>query len=353
MKKSISLLLVLALILAVFALVGCGGEEGSDDETLSVCVVVSSAFGDKSFNDSALEGAEKLQEEKEIDVSYIECNNENIKQNLMEAAESADIVVAVGWECYDIGDVAPEYPDTKFIWVDNTAEGIEEIPNLLCITYAQNEGSFLAGYIAANMSKTGVIGAVGGEDDPVVNDFFAGYMQGAQYANPEIQVETIYAGDYENPALGKECAASLADRQADIVFNVAGNTGNGIFAAAKEGGFYAIGVDEDQKITNPEYDDVIICSMTKDIGQSIYDVIVDYMENQTWNGARVWETDMATGYVSITYGDEESTQQIGDELKAKAQEITAQIVAGEIEVENFEEEEQEQEEQDQEDSEQE
>lgn len=336
MKKSISLLLVLALILSLFALVGCGGEEGSDDETLSVCVVVSSAFGDKSFNDSAKEGAEKLKEEKGIDVSYIECDNSNIKQNLMEAAESSNVVVAVGWECYDISDVAPEYPDTKFIWVDNTAEGIEEIPNLLSITYAQNEGSFLAGYIAANMSKTGVIGAVGGEDDPVVNDFFTGYIQGAQYADPTIQVETIYAGDYEDPALGKECTVSLADKGADIIFNVAGNTGNGIFAAAKEGGFYAIGVDEDQKISNPEYDDVIICSMTKNIGQSIYDVVTDYIDGQAWNGGRIWETDMATGYVAITYGDEESTQQISDALKTKVEEITAQIVAGEIEVESFE-----------------
>lgn len=337
MKKSISLLLVLALILSLFALVGCGGEEGSDNETLSVCVVVSSTFGDKSFNDSAQEGIERLVEEEGIDVSYIECNNENIKQNLMDAADTADIVVAVGWECYDISDVAPEHPDTKFIWVDNTAENIEEISNLLCITYAQNEGAFLAGYIAAKMSQTGVVGVVGGEEeDPVVNDFIVGYTQGAEYANPEIQVETIFAGDYEDPALGKECAATLAAKQADIIFNVAGNTGNGIFAAAKEGGFYAIGVDKDQKISNPEYDDVIICSMTKAIGQSVYDVIADYMNNETWSGGRVWETDMATGYISITYGDEESTQQISDDLKAEVEEVASQIVAGEIEVESYE-----------------
>lgn len=334
MKKSISLLIVLALILSLFALVGCGGEEDSDGETLSVCVVVSAGFGDKSFNDSARDGAERLKDDNGIEVSYIECNNEGIKQKLMDAADANDIVVAVGWECLDIAEVAPEHPETKFIWVDNVAEGIENLSNVLCITYAQSEGSFLAGYIAANMSKTGVVGAVGGEDDIVVNDYLLGYEQGAAYANPDVAVETVYAGDYEDPTLGKECATALADKGADIIFNVAGNSGNGIFEVAKEKSFYAIGADKDQKISNAEYDDVIICSMVKEIGQSIYDIISEFINNGTWNGGTVWETGLATGYISISYGGEDSTQQIGDELKSKVEEVSAQIISGEIEIDS-------------------
>ena len=333
MKKSISLLVVLALILSLFALVGCGGDMDGEDEALKVCVVVSAGFGDKSFNDSAKEGVDKLAEEKGVNVSTIECNHEGYKQKMMDAAEAADVVVAVGWECYEVEEVAPEYPETKFIWVDNTAEHIGDIPNLLCITYAQNEGSFLAGYVAAKMSKTGVIGAVGGEDSDVINDFIVGYKQGAEYANPNIKVETVYAGDYEDPALGKECALSLKDKGADVIFNIAGNTGNGIFAAAQENSFYAIGVDADQKLTNPEYDDVIICSMKKEVGLSVFDVIAAYIDEDAWEGARVQITDMATGHISIAYGDENSTQQIGDELKSEVEALAAKIVAGEIEVE--------------------
>ena len=334
MKKSISLLLVLALILSLFALVGCGGEDtGADDEALKVAVVVSAGFGDKSFNDSAKEGADRLAAEKGVQVSTIECKNEGYKQKMMDAAESADVVVAVGWECYEIAEVAPEYPDTKFIWVDNPAENIEEIPNLLCITYAQNEGSFLVGYIAANMSKTGVIGAVGGTDGDTINDFIVGYKQGAEYANPDVKVEIVYSNDYEDPALGKECALSLADKGADVIFNITGNTGNGIFEAAKENSFYAIGVDSDQKLTNPEYDDVIICSMKKEVGLSIYDTIVAYMDEDIWEGGQIIVTDMSTGHISVAYGDENSTQQIGDDLKAEVDELAAKIVAGEIEVE--------------------
>ena len=180
MKKSLSILIIFALIISAFvALTGCGGGDDADSEKLSVSVVVAGTFGDKSFNDYAKEGVEQLAEDKDVKVSYIECENEGIQQKLRDAADEVDIVVAVGWRCYEIASVAPEYKDTKFIWVDNVAEGLSGIDNLLCITYAQNEGSFLAGYIAAKKSETGVIGVVGGEDSVVINDFIKGYTQGA------------------------------------------------------------------------------------------------------------------------------------------------------------------------------
>ena len=334
MKKIISLILVLTLILSVFSLAGCSKDEQEETDVLNVCVVVSSAFGDKSFNDSAKDGADKLAADYEnVKVTTIECNEQNFKQNMMQAAEEADFVIPVGWQFYEISDVAPEYPDVKFIWVDNPAENVENLPNVLCITYAQNEGSFLAGYIAAKMSESGIVGAVGGEDSDTINDFLVGYAQGARYANPEIQVVTNYANDYEDPAKGKECALALKDQGADVIFQVAGNTGNGVFEAAKEEGFYAIGVDQDQKISAPEYDEQIICSMKKEVGLSIYDTIASFIDEGSWNGARVWTADMSTGYISIAYGDEHSTQQVSDEIKAEVEDIAALIMAGDIQVE--------------------
>ncbi len=333
MKKSISLLVVLALILGVFwHFGGTGSGEDIEEESLKLAVVVSSKFGDKSFNDSALEGAERLNTDLGVEVSYIECENEGYKLRMMEAAETADVVVAVGMECYEIAEVAPEFPDVRFLWLDNPAEGISEIPNLLCITYAQNEGSFLAGYIAAEMSQSGIIGAVGGEDVNSVNDFIRGYKQGAAYANEDIAVEVVYAEGYENPESGKACADVLAARGADIIFNVAGNSGNGIFQAAREKEFYVIGVDSDQKLTVPEYDDVILCSMKKDIGQSIYDTVAVYLEDGSWEGAQVALNDMASGHISIAYGDENSIQLVDDALKAEVEELAQQIIDGEIKV---------------------
>lgn len=334
MKKIISLLLVVAMTLSVFTLAGCSSKDGdkSKDDKLTVSIVVSSAFGDKSFNDSAKEGIDKLVKDYDIEVKTLECQMKDFKQNLMLAAEDADIVVPVGWEFYEIPEVAKEYPDVKFIWVDNPAEGIEDLPNVLCITYAQNEGSFLAGYIAAKVSKTGVVGAVGGEDNATINDFLIGYEEGAKYANPNVKVVTNYANTYEDPAKGKECALALHDQGADVVFQVAGNTGNGVFAAAKEGGFYAIGVDQDQKLTASEYDEQIICSMLKEVGTSVYDTIKSFIDDGTWEGARVWTADMSTGYLSIAYGDENSKQQVSDDLKKEVEDIVSKIVSGEIKV---------------------
>ena len=329
MKKTISLLLVFAMILSAFALTGCSKDNGEGEE-LTVSIVVSSAFGDKSFNDSAKEGADKLAQDYGVKIKTIECQEENFKQYMVQAAEESDIVVTVGWQFYEIPEVAKEYPDTKFIWVDNEAEGIADLPNVLCITYAQNEGSFLAGYIAAKMSKSGVVGAVGGEQNTTIDDFIVGYKQGALYANPDIKVVTNYANTYEDPAKGKECALALHNQGADVIFQIAGNTGNGVFAAAQEAGFYAIGVDQDQKISAPEYDKQIICSMKKEVGLSIYDTIKTFIEEEKWEGARVWTADMATGYVSIAYGNEDSEQQISDAIKSEVEEIAGKIVSGDI-----------------------
>lgn len=329
MKKTISLLLVFAMILSAFALTGCSKDNGEGEE-LTVSIVVSSAFGDKSFNDSAKEGADKLAQDYGVKIKTIECQEENFKQYMVQAAEESDIVVPVGWQFYEIPEVAKEYPDTKFIWVDNEAEGIEDLPNVLCITYAQNEGSFLAGYIAAKMSQSGVVGAVGGEQNTTIDDFIVGYKQGALYANPDIKVVTNYANTYEDPAKGKECALALHNQGADVIFQIAGNTGNGVFAAAQEAGFYAIGVDQDQKISAPEYDKQIICSMKKEVGLSIYDTIKTFIEEEKWEGARVWTADMATGYISIAYGNEDSEQQISDAIKSEVEEIAGKIVSGDI-----------------------
>lgn len=334
MKKSISLLIIFTLIISLFVMVGCAKEKsnGGVEEKLSVCVVVSSGFGDKSFNDSAKAGAEKLKEDFGIDVKYIECNNQNFKQRMMSAADTSNVVVPVGWEFTEISEVAKEYPDVKFIWVDNVADGIEKLPNLLCITYTQNEGSFLTGYIAAKMTKSGVVGAVGGEDSTTINDFMVGYEQGAKYANEKVKVVKNYAGTYTDPATGKECAKALHDQGADVIFQIAGNTGMGVFQAAKEEKFNAIGVDQDQKLTAPEFDNEIICSMIKAVGNSIYDTIKDYAQNDKWEGGRVWTADMATGYISIVYGDENSTQQVPDAIKAEVEEVAKKIISGEIKV---------------------
>ena len=321
MKKIVSLLLVLVLVLALF--VGCKKDEQQKAD-LKLALVVAGQFGDRSFYDSSKEGVDRLAKDLGIQVTTIECNNENHDAQMKNAADKADVVVCVGWEFYDIETVAPEYPNVKWIWIDNATEA--PVPNVLNITYAQNEGSFLAGYIAAAMSKTGVVGAVGGQDQPVINDFIVGYKQGAAAFNPAVKVVTNYTNDYDDPAKGKECAIALADQKADVIFQIASAAGDGVFQAAKARGFYAIGVDSDQKYIDPE---VIICSMRKGVGDSIYQAVVRAQKDETLWGT-TWIVGLADGLVGIAYGEASMTQQVSDELKTQVDDLAKQIANGDI-----------------------
>ena len=325
MKKMISLLLALVLVLGLAACGGSNTEETTPKSELTVALVVADTFGDRSFYDSSKAGCEQLAADFGITLKTVECNSDAHTQQIYNAAEAADIVVLVGWEFYDVELVAPEYPDVKFVWVDNVTSA--PVENVLCIPYAQNEGSFLAGYVAAKMSTTGVIGAVGGDDAATINDFMVGYKQGALYANPEIKVEIQYANTYVDPAVGKECALALYDKGADVIFQVASKTGDGVFQAAQEKGFYAIGVDSDQKYIA---DDVIICSMVKEVGKSIYQAISEYINGDSSKFGTIWTADMISGYIGLGYGEEGSTQQVSDELKAEVEALKAKITSGEI-----------------------
>jgi len=330
MKKLIAVMLTFVLALSLLA--GCASGAPSADNAssdLTVALVVAGTFGDRSFYDSSKAGCDKLAAEG-VQVKTIECKNENHTQQIYNAADSADVIVLVGWEFYDVETVAPEYADKRFIWIDNATSA--PVANVLNITYAQNEGSFLAGYIAAKTSKTGVIGAVGGEDSGTINDFIVGYKQGALYANPAIDVQVQYSNTYDDPAVGKDCALILNEKGADVIFQIASKCGDGVFEAAKEKGFYAIGVDSDQKYIDPE---VIICSMCKEVGDSIYDAVKQHIEKGDDCGlwGTTWVADMATGYVGIGYGEEGAVQQVPDDVKLEVEGLAKKIVSGEIKVE--------------------
>ena len=320
MKKILALLLCAALCVGLLA--GCAQKEASGGEELTLALVVAGTFGDRSFYDSSKEGCDRLAQEG-VTVKTIECNNENHSQQIRNAADAAGVVVLVGWEFWEVETIALEYPDVRFIWIDNATSA--PVSNVLNITYAQNEGSFLAGYIAAKLSETGIIGAVGGEDTATINDFIVGYEAGAKYANPDAEVQVRYANTYDDPAVGKECALALHEAGADVIFQIASKTGDGVFDAAGEEGFYAIGVDSDQKYIAP---DVIACSMCKQVGQSIYDAVKQYMEKGDECGlfGTTWVADMASGLVGIGYGEEGAVQQVSDELKAEVEALAQQIV---------------------------
>ena len=120
---------------------------------------------------------------------------------------------------------------------------------------------------------------------------------------------------------------ALNSKGADVIFQVADKTGLGVFEAAQEKGFYAIGVDKDQKSENP---DVVVCSMLKHVGESIYQAVAKYIDEGVFNGGEIWDADLSTGLVGVGYGDETMPQQVSDELKAEVAELAQKIIDGEI-----------------------
>lgn len=334
MKKIISLALAVVMVLSMgMIMTSCGGDDTTTDG-MKVACVLSTNLGDKSFNDSAKEGMDAL-EEAGFEVSIVECNNnaDLFEQNLRSAADTADMVIGVGSELNMIGTVANDYPDIKFVWCDNTLEDLASYPNLTCVSYKQNEGSYLVGYIAGKMTETNVVGFIGGMDIPVINDFYAGFEQGAQDANADVKVVKNYTGDWSDTNLGAECGQALAAQGADIIFCCGGGSGNGAIIKAEELGIKCIGVDQDQRQTMPEYADYILCSMIKNVGGSIEGLVKAVAADETaWTGGEIFYAGLADGYVGVAYGGDDQEVLVPQEIIDELAPIQEAVQNGELEV---------------------
>lgn len=346
-KKLLSVLLAMVMVLA---LVACGSndEPAGDDssnsgDAIKVCVVYSGNLGDKSYNDSCNIGSTQAAADFGVEIKNLEGTTaEEWKANLLSACEDGyDLVIcsSSNFEEY-LKEYAPAYPDTKFAIIDTTVEG----DNIVSVSFAQNQGSFLAGAAAAlftqhseieGVNEDAVIGWVGGMDIPVLHDFFVGYEAGAKYINPDITVLQSFAGAWNDPLKGKELTLAQYEQGADIVMNVASGTGPGILEAAKEAGKYAIGVDLNQDNDQPGS---VLTSMVKRVDTACYSIIKSVVEG-TFVGNSVSYLDVAVEGVSLT-DFSVIKEHLGDafpeDILTQVEEIEAKIVSGEIDVPNYE-----------------
>jgi len=316
-------------------------EESADP--IRVCVVYTGNLGDKSYNDSCNEGAQRAVTDFGIELKSLEgATAEEWESNLLAACEDGyDLVIGASSNIADyITEHGPNYPDTKFAVIDTTVD----LPNVQSISFAQNEGSFLAGAAAAmftekteipGVNEDAIIGWVGGMDIPVLHDFFTGYEQGAKYINPDIQILQSFAGEWSNPLKGKELTFAQYDQGADIVMNVASGTGTGILEGAKEKGLYAIGVDLNQDNDQPG---AVLTSMLKRVDTACYLTIQSVVED-TFAGGTTQYLSLKDGGVSLT-DFSVMKEHLGDvfpqDIVDKTNELAEKIASGEIVVENYE-----------------
>jgi basic membrane protein A len=240
----------------------------AQDSIVATMVTDTAGIGDESFNDLAKEGGERAAEELGIEFNILESQTAaDYVRNLIDGSEQGDLTVAVGFLLEDaLGEVAPQYPDKYFAIIDTVVEA----DNVVSYIFREQEGSFLAGVLAALGTKTGTIGYVGGIRIPPVMRYEVGYVAGARSINPDIEILISYADDFEDPGKGKELTLAQYNNNADIVLAAAGRTGIGAFDAAKEKGegFFVIAADQDQSELGAEFQ---LGAVIKKLDTGVYD----------------------------------------------------------------------------------
>jgi basic membrane protein A and related proteins len=286
---------------------------------------------DKSFNEAAHNGAQRWAEETGGSYREIELQSEAQREQALRrfAEAGANPVITMGFAMADpLSAVAPDYPDTKFVAIDVTWL---DAPNIRQIGFAEHEGSYLVGMMAAMASKSGTVGFIGGMDIPLIRHFGCGYAQGVKAVNPDATVIANMTGTtpaaWNDPVKGSELTKAQISQGADVVYAAAGGTGVGVLQTAADEGILSIGVDSNQNYLHPGK---VLTSMLKRVDVAVYDALVAGTALETG----VFQMGLAENGVGYAL-DENNASLVTEEMKAAVDEAREKIMAGEIEVTSY------------------
>jgi basic membrane protein A len=357
MKKLVCLLLALTLVLALAACGSSGNATPSPSAAaaastssptasspeasaapatdLSVAMVCSGSLGDNGIFDMGEAALKQAAADYGIEYKVLEGKQDpSLYYELLNTAASEYGMVFVNpgyqFDSY-LEEIADAYPDTLFVYSDGTSS-IEK-DNIISVSYKEQEGSYLAGVMAAMMTTRTeieginadkVLGFVGAMDMPTINNFLVGFEQGVASVDSSIQVIPMYVGSFNDPATGKEQALSLFDQGADIVYQAASTSGDGVTAAALEKGLYTIGVDTDKSPMAPEN---VMGSMLKNVTTSFYDVIGTKLSGGTLDA--VQRKGLDSKWVEL-YFDDYMKQLLPADVMTAIEQAQADIISGKI-----------------------
>ena len=335
MKKSAALLGVLMLLIAA----GCGGggKKSSADTTTATTGASNMKVGlvtdigglnDRGFNHLSFLVLQRAQSEVGIEqrVYQAKSTQEYVPNLSTFARQGYDLTIGVGFtEATAIDTVATNFPQSKFAIVDvDQSEEPHKPANLLGLLFKEQETGYLVGYLAGLEEKRkpgkDVIGSVGGQKQPPVDRFIAGYQAGAKAADPGITVLNNYSEDFSDQAKCKQIALNQIEQGAGAIFQVAGGCGLGALDAAKEKRVWGIGVDADQSFLGPH----ILTSAVKRVDTAVFDAIKLVVDGKFKGG-------------NITFGLKDNGVGIGKispkvpkSEVAKVMQVRADIIAGKI-----------------------
>lgn len=342
------------------ALAACGSapeddatsSAGAGEDAYKACMVSDAGgFDDKSFNQSGAEGLERAADDLGITAVKVESQAEtDFGPNVTNlVAQDCSLIIGVGFLLEDpIEEAAVANPDIDFALVDSSFNDADFNPmtyeNAKPLLFDTQEAAFLAGYVAAGVSKTGTVATFGGMQLPSVSIFMDGFVDGVAKYNEDsgLSVKVLgwdkasqtgsFTGDFDNQANGQNLAKGFIDQGADVIMPVAGPVGLGAAAAAKEAGdVMIVGVDADWFETAPDYSSIVLTSVMKEIGQSVFDT-VDQASVGNFSSSPYVGT-LANGGVDIApFHDFDS--KVPAELKTKVEELKASIISGDLKIES-------------------
>lgn len=328
MKKNFVSAIGLVIALTLLAGIGVGPVRAAEGQI--AVVYATGGLGDKSFNDAAHEGILRAEEELSIEFDQAEPSAVAEYETFLNRFASMgryDLIISIGFDQADaLTTVAEQYPDQKFALVD----AVVEKPNVASFVYAEKERGFLMGVAAAMMTtKTEdpminsdkKIGVIGGMKIPLIDENIAGYIAGAHYVDPDIEVMHSYVGSWADPAKGKELTVSMIENGVDVVWGAAGRSGLGVINAAKENDVYAIGADSDQGHLAPEN---VLTNGMKFVDNTVYRAIEQALNDELTTGINV----LGIEKNGLGYTESLLPESVVEELE----EVKTEIIEGEVEI---------------------
>ncbi len=285
---------------------------------------------DKSFNESAFNGAQRWAAENNATVREFELQSDAQREQALRrfAEAGANPIVMAGFMfASPLSEVAADYPDTKFAIIDMVVDA----PNVRSVVFNEHEGSYLVGMMAAQASKSGTVGFIGGMDIPLIRKFACGYVQGVKAVNPNATVVQNMTGTtpaaWNDPVKGSELTKAQIAQGADVVYAAAGGTGVGVLQTAADENILSIGVDANQ---NYLHSGKVLTSMLKRVDNAVYEAFSQGADLQT--GFNI----MGIKEGGIGYAlDEHNASLVSAEMKAAVDAAADQISSGALAVHDY------------------
>lgn len=242
-------------ILAAAALASCDrGQARPTQSVFRVALLTPGPVSDQSWNGGAYQGLLRIRDSLGAEISHVQtATPSDFEENFREyGARRFNLVFGHGFEFQDAARrVAPQFPHSIYVTTSGNTAGA----NLAGLSFSFADASYLAGVLAAGMSRSGVAGVIGGTELPPVKESFAAFEQGFRDASPKpgARVLSAFIGNWVDVSAGKELALAQIAEGADVIFQNADAAGLGVFQAARERrGVFVIGSNSDQNSVAPD-----------------------------------------------------------------------------------------------------